>query len=286
MGVAVLSAVEETVVDMFFVFGFWLCADFGAGQTDENVFERDLSAAGSADDLGTVAVFVDYCLRRVDGDDFAMINDGDAVADGFGFFHRVGGQENPMAFVSHCFDPCPELAAGLWVEAGRGLVHEDQLWIVDRSDNQGYALLLASGELAKAFADMVEQHDFGKERSELIVVEFNAVETGVERDDLADGQFGLEAGGLQLYSHAGAGVDGLTADVVAGDADGAGRRFDQSFGGAEGAGLAGSIWAEETKDLTGADLERDFSNGLEGSVEDVQVFDLENGLVSWRIHGC
>src|SRR5579863_191384 len=110
-------------------------------------------------------------------------------------------------------------------------------------------------------------------------MEVDAIEPGVKHNDLADGQLGLEAGGLKLNAHGGAGVQGLAANVVAGDPDGAGGWPEQAFGGAQCAGLAGSVGAEQAEDLTGPDFKGDVPDGLKVAVENIQVFDLEDGLV-------
>jgi hypothetical protein len=89
----------------------------------------------------------------------------------------------------------------------------------------------------------------------------------------------LEAGGLQLDAHAGAGIQGLASDVVAGYADGPRRCLDQAFGRAQRAGLTGAVGAEQAEDLAWQDFERDIPDGLEIAVVDVQVFNLEDGMV-------
>ena len=151
---------------------------------------------------------------------------------------------------------------------------------MDGGDDEGDALLLAAGELAIAFIGGIAESDVVEDAGEMFLGEVHAVDAGVEPDNLGDGQLGLEAGGLELNAHAGPGVEGLTAVVVAGYADRATSGYQQAFYGAEGAGLSGAVGTEEAEDLAGLDLERDLFYGLEVAVANVQVVHLEDGMGS------
>jgi len=157
---------------------------------------------------------------------------------------------------------------------------------MDGGNHEGHALLLSTGELAEAFGACVLQFDIVEDAVDAVFTEGDAVDGGVEPDDLGDGELGLEAGRLQLYAHGSAGVKGLSLAVVAGDGDGAGRWGQQTFDGAEGAGLTCAIRAEQAEDLTGLYLEGDLFDGLEVAVANVQAIYLEDGFVECRTHGC
>ena len=81
-------------------------------------------------------------------------------------------------------------------------------------------------------------------------------------------------------------MEGLLAVIEACHADGAAGWLEEAFDGAEGACLPGAVWPEEAKDLAGLHGEGDLLDGLEAAVADVQVLHLQDGLVSWRVHGC
>jgi hypothetical protein len=83
------------------------------------------------------------------GDDAAVIDDGDLVAQALRLFHVVGGQQDGLAACAHGLDQRPEVASGLGVEAGGGFVEKDQVRVVDQRDGQQQALALAAGELAR-----------------------------------------------------------------------------------------------------------------------------------------
>jgi hypothetical protein len=71
----------------------------------------------------------------------------------------------------------------------------------------------------------------------------------------------------------------LPADVITGDADGSGGRFDESLRGAKGAGFAGSIGSQQPKNFTGLYFEGDPLDGMEFTIIYIQVFYPEDGLV-------
>ena len=63
--------------------------------------------------------------RRAEGDDLAVIDDGDAIAKAFGFFDVVRGHDDRLLFAAKLFDDVVDFAADLRVEAGGGLVEEE-----------------------------------------------------------------------------------------------------------------------------------------------------------------
>jgi hypothetical protein len=63
---------------------------------------------------------------RAERDHPAMVHDRDAVAEALRLFHIVSGEQNGPAVRLEALDQLPELAAGLRVEPGGGLVEEEQ----------------------------------------------------------------------------------------------------------------------------------------------------------------
>lgn len=188
-----------------------------------------------------------------------------------------------MAFIAHGFHPLPQLPAGLGVETGGRLIHEEEHGVMDSGDHKRDTLLLATGKLAIAFAGGIAQFDVVENIAKPFLAKVDTMNTGIKPDDLRDGQFRLKTGGLELYTHTGPGVERLAAVVVTGHADRAAAGNQQSFDGAEGTGLAGAVRAKKTEDLAGLDLERDLPDGLETAIADIQIFYLEDGMCC--IHG-
>ena len=80
-------------------------------------------------------------------DDFAVIDDGDAVTEAFGFFDVVCGEDYRFFVALELFDDVVNFAADLRVEAGGGFVEENDPGIVDERDSKSQALFLAAGQL-------------------------------------------------------------------------------------------------------------------------------------------
>ena len=62
--------------------------------------------------------------RRALRDDFAVVHDGDAIAEALGFFDIVRGHDNGFFFAAQLFDDVVNFAAHLRIEAGGRLVEE------------------------------------------------------------------------------------------------------------------------------------------------------------------
>ena len=85
-------------------------------------------------------------LRRAGGDDLAVIDDRDAIAELFGFFDVVRRQQHGVAVLLHPRDFAVQLAPGLRVEARRRLVEEDELGSVHECQREREPLPLAARE--------------------------------------------------------------------------------------------------------------------------------------------
>ena len=111
-------------------------ANGGTGERQEGLFQR----------LGAGLLL--QLLRRSLRDDFAVIDDGDAMRHAVGFLHVVSGQEHgDMLLFVQLLDVRPELVAGLRIEAERGLVEEDDFRRVQQAAGDFQAPLHAAGEL-------------------------------------------------------------------------------------------------------------------------------------------
>src|ERR1019366_1147966 len=72
---------------------------------------------------------VDEVAGSAFGNDLAVIDDGEAVAEAFGFVHVVSGEQDGATFLLESADDVPELAAALGIESGGGLVEKKDAWI-------------------------------------------------------------------------------------------------------------------------------------------------------------
>jgi len=95
---------------------------------------------------GAAGAAVLQLAGRADGYDFAGIDDGHAVAEGFGFLNVVGGEEDGALFVSQFIEQGVDFEANLGVEAGGGFVEKEQGRVIDESEGDGEPLLLSAGK--------------------------------------------------------------------------------------------------------------------------------------------
>ena len=83
--------------------------------------------------------------RRALGDDLAVVDDGDPVAERVGLVEVVGGEEDGHALVAQPAHLVPHVGAALRVEAGGRLVEEDDLRLVDDAERDVDPAPLAAG---------------------------------------------------------------------------------------------------------------------------------------------
>ena len=119
--------------------------------------------------------------------------------------------------------------------------------------------------------------------------ERHAIEPGVEPDDLANREIGLEARRLELYAHSGFRGGRICSSVDIADPDRAGVGLHQALDRAERAGLPRAVWPQQTKDLAFVNVERDTVDGHLRAVPDAETFDLKSqvmrhGLVAGGRH--
>src|SRR4051812_49606309 len=63
-------------------------------------------------------------VNGIEGQDLALVHDGDAVAEPFGLFHVMSGVEDGAARTGKLFDRVEEVIAGLRIDAGGRLIEE------------------------------------------------------------------------------------------------------------------------------------------------------------------
>src|ERR1700730_8145883 len=121
---------------------------------------------GDFDALGAVRLHVGELAEGIGsavGDEPAVIDVGDLTA-ALGFVHVMRGDEKRYALAGELEKEIPELAAGDRVNAGGGLVKEQELGFVQHGAAEGEALLPSArklrGEAVKVRAEAVELNDF------------------------------------------------------------------------------------------------------------------------------
>src|SRR6267154_3994888 len=77
-----------------------------------------------------------------------MIDDGDTVAEAFGFFDVVRGHKNSFFLAAQLFDDVIDFAAHLRIQASGWLVQKKHAWVVYQRHGERQALLLSARKLA------------------------------------------------------------------------------------------------------------------------------------------
>src|SRR5262245_52591294 len=152
-------------------------------------------------------------------DDFAMVDDGEALAEGVGFVHVMGRQDDRFALAVVAADDFPEQEARLRIEAGGGLVKEEDLGVVHHGARDRDALHHAAGEAADHVVGAVVQPELVEEFVGAAVALLDALsEVGaVESENLAGGQREVEVRALLYHADEALGLDLFLPDVVRAD---------------------------------------------------------------------
>src|ERR1700675_1588767 len=120
------------------------------------------------------------------GDDLAVIDDGEAVAEAFGFVHVVRGEEDGATFFLENADDVPELAAALGIESSGRLVEKKDPRIADQRGRDGEALLLTAGKFSNPRVGFFGELEFFENCGGGARL---AIEAGEEFDGFADVKF-------------------------------------------------------------------------------------------------
>src|SRR5580700_306069 len=149
-------------------------------------------------------------------------------------------------------DQIPELAAGLRVESGGGLIQEKKIGIADERARQREALLLAAGKIAHAgvllFFELYECDGFSRARA-------LAEKAAEQTQRFENGEFLGELRILQLNAEALAELIGVGVPVQAEQFNFSGIRSGEAFADFHCGGFAGAIGAEQAEAFAGANLE-------------------------------
>jgi len=195
---------------------------------------------------------------RVEGDDRALVDDGDAVGV-LGLIHVMGGEEDRDPLVAaEPEDVLPHERPGLWVEADRRLVKEQY----GRGVQHPPGDLESAGHAAREGGDQVAPAVLEGHQAQHTIDPFvdlgagDVVEDGVETQVLLGGQ--LVVKGLFLKDDPDAAPHrlGLALHVEATDARLPASRPGESAQHLDRGGLARPVGTEKGKDLAAGDGER------------------------------
>lgn len=197
------------------------------------------------------------------GDDLAVVDDADPVAEALGFLHVVGRVEHGHALGAEVFDAFEDRVSALWVYAHRRLVQYEELRAVQQADTDVEPALHATGELAGTIAGPVGKLDDcenlvdppGEIRSG------QPVESAEEREVLPRREVRVDGEVLRNVADGSLGCHASCAEWFAKDVHLARITLQESADHRDARGLAGTVRAEESVCLPLGDLEADPIDG-------------------------
>jgi hypothetical protein len=219
---------------------------------------------------------------RVESDDAAVVDNGNAVAQPLGLFHVVGCVDEGCALGAKSLDHLEDAIAGLRIDAGGGLVHEDKAGLVDEAGSHVEAALHSPGEVSSEIVGAVFEgcpletpcDGDGEPSAGKTIVATEGAQVFSGRETRIDSQL------LRHPSERGTrgkGGGGRTEDV-----DCAGVRDDTADDGANESAFARAVGAEQAETLPGAKLERDVVDGGDRAESLDESGDEERRGIGWR----
>ncbi|CRM87630.1 hypothetical protein [Pseudomonas sp. 22 E 5] len=151
------------------------------------------------------------------GDQLAAIEH-QAMFELLGLFHVGGGhqQRQLWALAAHGVDQLPETPARQWVDAGGGLVENQQIRVVDQRAAQAELLFHTAGQLARrAFCEARKVGGQQQVAHALLAIGFGQAEQrGKETDVFADGQLRIQVAAQTLRHKRDARVQAIAVAAI------------------------------------------------------------------------
>ena len=191
-------------------------------------------------------------LGGVDGQQATGGDDTDPVGEVLGLVEVVGGEQDRGALGGERADQAPEVAAGLRVEACRGLVEEEQVGSTDDAERDVEAAPLATAQADDPGVGLVVEADRGEHVGDVAGVRVGLRGAGQR---LARGQQVKASGRLQHDPHPVAPREPGPLRVGAEHPHVTGVPVAEPLGDLDGGRLAGAVRAEQGEALAGADVE-------------------------------
>jgi hypothetical protein len=196
--------------------------------------------------------FVRIFLHRSRGDDLTRLDDGDPVAEGFRHLEGVGGQEDRAALVHEGLKEVLEEPSRSRIQAHHGLVHDDELGLVDerRGDEEllAHAVRIALDELVTPLTESEQVQQSLPATLGLRAI--TSPQPGHEPEELSARQLLVQVGAVGNVADLRLGLLGLVGHVDAVDEDLTGGGAEHPGHHADGGRLAGPVRAQEPEDLS------------------------------------
>ena len=215
--------------------------------------------------------------RRPDREHAALLDDRHAVGQRLRLVEVVGGQQDRLAERAQRADRLPRRPSRLGVEAGGGLVEEDQLGVAHQRQREVQAPQLPAGEPAAAHVGLLPQ---ARQLQHLLDVARVRVEARPVAQRLARGDVAVDAARLQHDPDAPAQLDLPARGVIPEHRHLAAVARAVPLEDLHGRGLAGAVGPEQPEHLAAPHLDVDPAHGLVLAVALAQVAHLDRGAVA------
>src|SRR6185295_724623 len=214
----------------------------------------------------------------VDRDDPALVDDDDALT-GLRDLGQNVRAENDRVIAGELLDQLAGLDDLFRVEAGRRLVEDEDVRVVDERLREPHALPVAFRQLAaQAIRHVVDARPLHHRLYALApLTARHAFDSGDELEILEDAHVGVERRRLGQVPRPAFGLDRLVEDVEAGDNGFALGRRHVAGQYPHRRRLAGAVRAEEAEDLAPLDAEADVLDGGYAAITFREVLDLDHG---------
>ena len=188
----------------------------------------------------------------------AALDDGHAVAQPLGLLHQVRREQHRLAALADAAHHLPDRPPGLRIEAGRQLVEQHDVGIVDERQRDEEPLPLPSRQRHEPGVPLVRQ---AEPRQQLLAVHRMRVERGPEIHRLPHRDALLQLRLLELDAHALLQRPTVPHRVEPEHADGAAVRRAEAAHALHRRGLARAVRPDQAEDLAREDVERHVVHG-------------------------
>ena len=243
---------------------------FGVGLLDE--LGEDALKVFEFGELGELA-------RSGVGDDLALVEDDDAVADTLDNFENVGDVEDGFAFAGEQDEKVFEEARGDSVEAGKRFVEDEQGGVVHERGGEQDALLHSLGVVGDGRVLGALKREELEQAAGFGVDELfrHSTKTADELEVFEAGEVGVDLRFFGDVAETGAEGGEIFMDVAAVEEDFAVGGLDHASDHLDGGGFAGAVGAEVAEDFAFGKGKADILDGGDGAIALGGVFDFEHG---------
>ena len=215
-------------------------------------------------------------VGRAECHQVALVQDSEPVAS-FRLLHQVRRDNHRDVFlIAQNLQVLPKVAAGAGIEAGRGLIQQQDFGMVEQALRQFDAALHASREGFDEIVAAVEQSDarenLGDSLFEFLAAQ--AIEVSLMPQILVRGELRIDALSLEYDANVPAKGARLADGVKSRDRRCAGGRHHERGENPEQGSLAASVGAEQSKEFSGPNVERD---AFEGRAILIAMDEISNG---------